>query len=254
VDEGAVRRELGRFLATVQYFTRLPVPGFVGHDPARLEDTARYFPLVGILVGAIGAAVLVAATRLWTPPIAVALSLIAAILVTGAFHEDGLADLADGLGGSRDRSGALAIMKDSRIGVFGACALILSLLLKYVTLGSLPTRTAALALIAAHAVSRMGTVLIMVTLPYVREVTDSRSAPFIGRVSTLSLVIGSGTVVLTLVPLRLAGLVGGTAVGLVILVWRRYLARRLGGYTGDCLGAAQQIGECTFYLACAAIM
>jgi adenosylcobinamide-GDP ribazoletransferase len=245
-------RELKRLLAAVQYFTRLPVPAWVGHSQALLDDSVRYFPAVGLVVGGLGGAVLLAAHALWPMTVAVVISMIATLLATGAFHEDGLADAVDGLGGGFDRSRVLAIMKDSRIGVYGAAALGMALLLKFVTLSAVPVSTAALLLVAGHVMSRLGAVIIMASLPYVRDIEDSRSKPLVQRVSITSVVIAAVTGVMPLVPLRLAGIVGAAAVLLVCGMWRWYLERRLGGYTGDCLGAAQQVAECTFYVACTA--
>ena len=193
-------------------------------------------------------------------------SMIATLVVTGAFHEDGLADAVDGLGGGLDRNRALEIMKDSRIGAFGAIALGMVLLLKFVTLSSVPSLQAALLLLAGHAVSRLGAVFIMTKMPYARESDDSRSKPLVQHVSMVSVVIATLTGIVALpamgwagvsmrwtgVPMWWAGVPGLLAVGLVSFVWGLYLKRRLGGYTGDCLGAAQQLGECAFYLACTA--
>lgn len=250
---GVIASEVGRLLAAVQYFTRLPVPAWVGHNQNPLDDAARYLPAVGLIVGSLGAAVLAVACRLWTMPVAVVLSMMTTIALTGAFHEDGLADAVDGLGGSLDRARALEIMKDSRIGVFGAMAVILALLLKFATLSALPLRTAAWVLIAGHAVSRLGAVIIMATLPYVRESDDSRSKPLVRRLSTISLLVGCVTAAVALIPLQLRGIAGAISVLCVCLLWRRYLRRRLGGYTGDCLGAAQQLAEGMFYIVCAAV-
>jgi adenosylcobinamide-GDP ribazoletransferase len=247
------KRELRRLLAAVQYFTRLPSPAWVGHDPTPLEDSVRYFPAVGLVVGAMAAAVLLAAHVLWPMTVAVAVSMIATILITGALHEDGLADAMDGLGGSFDRGRALEIMKDSRIGVFGAIALGLALLLKFATLSAAPVHTAALLLVAGHAASRFGVVIIMASLPYARPTADSRSTPLAQPVAITSVAIAGVTAVFSLLPLRLAGVVGAVLVCITCLGWRRYLQHRLGGYTGDCLGAAQQMGECVFYLACTAV-
>jgi adenosylcobinamide-GDP ribazoletransferase len=265
--------ELKRFLAALQYFTRLPVPRWVGHSQALLDDSVRYFPAVGLVVGAIGAVALLGAARLWSAAVAVLISMIATLLATGAFHEDGLADAVDGLGGGLDRTRALEIMKDSRIGAFGAIALGMALLLKFVTLSSVPSWRAALLLLAGHAVSRLGAVFIMTTMPYARESDDSRSKPLVQHVSVVSVVIATLTGIAALTPMGWAGVPmrwtdvpmrwqyvpmgwavvpGLLAVGLVCLAWGLYLRRRLGGYTGDCLGAAQQLGECAFYLACTA--
>lgn len=250
--ENLASRELQRLLAAVQYFTRVPVPAWVGHSQSLLDDAARYFPAVGLLVGAVAAAVLLGASLLWAWPVAVVLSMIASLLITGAFHEDGLADAVDGLGGSFGRARALEIMKDSRIGVFGAAALVLALLLKFTTLTALPATAAALALIAGHATSRLGGVAIMATLPYVREEVDSRSKPLVQQLSATSITVAALTAFVSLIPLGTRALIGLLAVAATVVLWRRTLQRRLGGYTGDCLGAAQQLGECAFYLGCAA--
>lgn len=247
---GIVGREMLRLLAAIQYFTRLPAPGWVGHDQALLDDAVRYFPAVGLLVGSVGACVLIAADQFWKMPIAVVLSMIATIVLTGAFHEDGLADAADGLGGSSDRTRTLELMKDSRIGVFGAAALILALLLKFSALSGLPLARAAWLLIAGHAISRFGAVLIMATLPYVRDVDQSRSKPLVRQVSRTALILGAATSGVGLIPVQWRGLLGGVGVLGLCLGWRAYLQRRLGGYTGDCLGAAQQASESVFYLLC----
>jgi adenosylcobinamide-GDP ribazoletransferase len=244
--------ELKRLLAALQYFTRLPVPRWVGHGQTLLDDSVRYFPAVGLVVGAIGAAVLLGAQMLWPAPVAVLLSMIATLLVTGAFHEDGLADAVDGLGGGLDRGRALAIMKDSRIGAFGAIALGMALLLKFVILCSVPSGYAALLLLAGHAVSRLGAVFIMTRMPYARDTDDSRSKPLVQQVSVVSVVVATLTGVVALLPLRLTGVLGLLVVAIVCLAWGWYLRRRLGGYTGDCLGAAQQLAECAFYLTCTA--
>lgn len=252
MSEGRIRLEIRRLLAAVQYFTRLPVPSWVGHSQGLLDDAARYFPAVGLLVGSIAALVLVVAGQLWAWPVAVVLSMITSVMVTGAFHEDGLADAADGLGGSFGRARALEIMKDSRIGVFGAAALVFALLLKFATLAALPAATAAFALIAGHAASRLGGVFVMATLPYVRDEGDSRSKPLVQRISPTSIWVASVTPLVALLPLGWKALTAALGAAIATVLWRRYLRRRLGGYTGDCLGAVQQLGECAFYLGCAA--
>lgn len=251
-SERAILSEVHRLLAAIQYFTRLPVPAWVGHGQAALEDAARYFPAVGLLIGGIGAAILLAACRFWPMPAAVVISMIATVLATGAFHEDGLADSIDGLGGARNRIRSLQIMKDPRIGVFGAAALMLILLLRFTALSAMPVRTAALALIAGNTVSRLGGVLIMITLPYARSGTTSRSSPLVRSISTMSILIGCLTTAFALYPLQLRGVAGAIAVLIVCWFWRGYIKHRLGGYTGDTVGAAQQFGECAFCLTCGA--
>jgi len=244
--------EIGRFLAAVQYFTRLPVPAWVGHSQQQLDDAARYFPLVGVVVGGMGAAVLAAAHQVWTMPVAVTLSMIATLWVTGGFHEDGLADTVDGLGGSFSRDRALEIMKDSRIGAFGAMALVTVLVLKFALLSAMTAEQAVWVMIGGHAASRWGAVLIMASLPYVRETETSRSKPLVQGVAPITWLIATVTTLVTVTLLGMRGVIAMGATLAVSLWWRRRLHVRLGGYTGDCLGAAQQLGECAFYLACSA--
>ena len=118
-----MRREVALFLTAVQLLTRVPTPGIAGFQPDWVARSARYYPLVGALVGAVAALVLLGAARLWTGALPALLAVAGGVLLTGAFHEDGLADAADGLGGGATRERRLHIMKDSRIGSYGALAL-----------------------------------------------------------------------------------------------------------------------------------
>ncbi|MBI3052601.1 MAG: adenosylcobinamide-GDP ribazoletransferase, partial [Betaproteobacteria bacterium] len=122
--------QLRLVLTAIQYFTRLPVPRWVGYSERQLNDASRYFPLVGILVGLFTGVVFVLTLRVFPQPIAVLLAMLSGILLTGGFHEDGLTDTCDGFGGGRDRPQILAIMKDSRVGSYGVLGLAFALLLK----------------------------------------------------------------------------------------------------------------------------
>jgi len=162
------------FLLALQFFTRIPVTGrlaqWVGYSPAMLRASAAHFPAVGWVVGAAGALALAGASALWPPLVAAVLCTVVTVLLTGAFHEDGLADVADGLGGASTRERALEIMKDSRIGAFGAIALVLALGLKFALLAALVAQgafTACAALLAAHVLSRLAPIALMRALPYV---------------------------------------------------------------------------------------
>lgn len=251
-------RELRLILTAVQFFTRLPVPARVGHSAQQLEQAARYLPLVGALVGAIAAAVLWLSAQLLPLPIAVVLSMAAGILATGAFHEDGLSDFADGMGGGHSKEKALAIMKDSRVGAYGAIALVLALLLKFEGLLALcETRSLALAaaaLVAAHAVSRLMAASLMLTQNYVREDDSARARPAAQRMSTASFAVALITALAALGVLPAAGAsttapLSALAAALLMRAWLAWrLQVRLGGYTGDCLGAVQQLCELAFYL------
>ncbi|WP_317984303.1 adenosylcobinamide-GDP ribazoletransferase [Candidatus Dactylopiibacterium carminicum] len=168
--------ELRRLLIAIGYFTRLPIPARVGWSAAELNRSARYFPLVGLLVGCACTAALWAAAQMFPPLVAVLLSMIFGLLLTGAFHEDGLADSADGFGGGWKKARVLSIMKDSRIGSYGAIALICAQLLKAGTLVSLDA-LALLALPLVHALSRVPPLLIMAFMDYVREDNSARAKP-----------------------------------------------------------------------------
>src|ERR1700722_16352680 len=222
--------ELRYFFTALGYFTRVPVPRWVGYEPHYLNAAARYFPLVGVLVGGLGALVYLAALRVFPPSVAVLLSMAATLLVTGAFHEDGLADCCDAFGGAYTREDVLRIMHDSRVGAFGAIALVMARALKWQTLAALPPLRAAGLMIAAHAASRTCAISYLATLDYVRA--EGKAKP---------------------VAQRLTGVAFAWAALMMLAVLRfalgRYFVRRIGGYTGDCLGFAQQIFELAIYLA-----
>ncbi len=239
--------ELRYFFTALGYFTRVPVPRWVGYEPHYLNAAARYFPLVGAMVGALGALVYLAALRLFPPGVAVLLSMAATLAVTGAFHEDGLADCCDAFGGGYTRDDVLRIMHDSRIGAFGAIALVIALALKWQTLAALPPARAAWLMIAAHAASRMFAISYLTTLDYVRA--EGKAKPVAQRMSVGAFVCAAMFGVPWL--LWLDWRVGlATLIVLVVLrfVLGRYFVRRIGGYTGDCLGFAQQIFELAIYL------
>ena len=244
-----IRRELGYFLGAVGFFTRLPVPGWVGHSAAALSQCARYFPAVGLLVGGIGALVYWLALHLWPQPVAVLLSMAATIYATGAFHEDGLSDTADGLGGGWDKARILAIMKDSRVGSYGVVALVLALLGKFALLSGIDAALVPAALLAGHAVSRFGATLIMATLDYARDDESSKSRPATHRPSLASLLLAAGFALLPLLLLPLGKALAGIVLAALAATWLAAKFQRwLGGYTGDCLGAVQQVTEVLFYL------
>jgi len=240
--------EIRLLLTAVQYFTRIRVPAWVGHAPERLTGAIRYFPAIGLVVGASGAAVMWLAALALPEPLPAILSTTVTILMTGAIHEDGLADTSDGLGGGATRERAIEIMKDPRIGVFGAIALILMLLLKIATLSLLPLWTAMAALVAAHAFSRFCAVLVIVAGRYVGSADRSRSAPVVERVKVGDVVVAAlfGLPALVLCgPRVIVAIV--VALVLVGVLWR-WCVQRIGGYTGDTLGATQQVAEIGCYV------
>ncbi|MDP3754705.1 adenosylcobinamide-GDP ribazoletransferase [Polaromonas sp.] len=269
------------YLLAVQFFTRIPVTGalaaWIGYSPAMLRASAAHFPGIGWLVGAVAAGVyslllaLLPATA-FAPLVAAALSTVATVLLTGGFHEDGLADVTDGLGGSHDRNRALEIMKDSRVGAFGAMAMVLALLAKVALLALLGSVESALsgveeapadlpldgwlvatALFAAHVVSRTLPLLLIRALPHVGDTAVSKSKPLADQITLTSLgvafVWSFSALALASYALPAMTLIVACSFSVIALLWMgRLFTRRLQGFTGDCLGATQQVCEIAFYL------
>ncbi len=234
-----------------QFLTRVPLPFAVPFSAARLASSVRYFPAVGAAIGAVGALVLLAAAGLLPPTPAVLLSIAATAALTGGFHEDGLADTFDGVGGGSDAARVLAIMRDSRIGTYGALALGLVVAIKAATLAALPLGVAAVALVAGHAASRLSAVAVIATSHYVRAAgTGGLTADRLdGRALATAMAIGFVALAAAMPVTGGGALVSGIAgLGAGHLMARSVFERRLGGYTGDCLGATQQLSELGFYL------
>jgi adenosylcobinamide-GDP ribazoletransferase len=267
------------YLLALQFFTRIPVAGrlaaWVGFSPQMLRASAAHFPgvgwLVGLLVAALSGGLLLALPGGGFSPLIVAtLGTAFGILLTGAFHEDGLADVADGLGGSLQRERALEIMKDSRVGAFGAIAIVMALLVKVALVAQLASMDDGLlcaTLFLAHVVSRTWPLLLIRLLPHVGDVAGSKSKPLADQITLSALAVALvwclaafGLVFWVqenwqnLVPVELAtyfelGLIGALAASALAFVWMgRWFAKRLQGFTGDCLGATQQVCELAFYL------
>jgi adenosylcobinamide-GDP ribazoletransferase len=239
--------ELRFFFAAVGYFTRIPVPRGIGFAPGDLAGAARYFPLVGALVGALGALVYLGALNLFPANIAVLLSMGATLAVTGALHEDGLADCCDGFGGGATRDDVLRIMRDPRIGAFGTIGLVVVLALKWQALAALSPLAGATLMVGAHAASRALTASYLVTLDYARA--EGRAQPVAQRMPVPAYCFAAALGLPWLFwPDWRAGAVA-LAVALALRgLLARYFVRRLGGYTGDCLGFAQQLFELAIYL------
>lgn len=261
--------ELRCLLTAVQFFTRVPVPGWVGWSPQQAAASSRYLPAVGWLVGAVFGVVLLAGLALWPPTVAVGLALGAALWLTGGFHEDGWADSCDGLGGHASPAQALAIMKDSRVGSYAVLGLLLMLGLKVALWLELVARAPAAApgvallaaAVASHSASRLAPLVVMARLDYLRpapattDPTSSKSQPLASTRPGAAALAWAGS--WALAPLALLPLwgwpglsVGAAGVAVLLLAgWVTHrLRRRLGGYVGDTLGAAQQLAELGFLL------
>lgn len=256
---------LRHFLLAVQFFTRIPVTGklaeWVGYSPAMLRASAAHFPAIGWIVGGSSAGVFTAfgwalptqAASVW---VAAIFSTAFSVMLTGAFHEDGLADTADGLGGGFTRERALEIMKDSRIGTYGAIALVLAVLAKIsllVLLAQIHFQWVGVALFAAHVSSRYAPLWLIRCLVHVGDTPQSKSKPLADSIGLVGLSVGGmwwlsglGLVAFFLPWGVLLVAVLAAAAAAALMGWR--LHHRLQGYTGDGLGAAQQLSEIAFYL------
>jgi len=241
------------FFIALQFFTRLPIPSWVGFEARWLQHASRYFPLVGCVVAAITATVYCAAALVLPAPVAAVLSTAASIYLTGAFHEDGFADTCDGLGGGLTRERVLEIMKDSRIGAYGAIGIVCMLAAKLTALAMLPPRVAVGALFLAHPLSRLAAASLIWKLAYVRG--EGKAKPLAQQMTTSEFAIAALTALLPAPILLACGWVAPNAVLAALLaavlaaVWLgRKLHKRLGGYTGDCLGAVQQVAEALIYV------
>lgn len=249
-----MKRELNIFLSSVLFFTRIPVPFLKGDIQGSLKDAIRYFPLVGAIVGGIVALALFGLQQIFPFPLAIILSIVAGLLITGALHEDGFADFCDGYGGGHTKERILAIMKDRSIGVYGAVGVVSILAVKFFSLLSINPERIIVSLIAAHTFSRLTPVFLMFTSHYVRP-DETAKAKTVGNNASLgSLLVASlvGGASLFLLSINQA-IVVLVVVTVLFIGFRAYIIKRTGGYTGDVLGALQQITEVIMYLVIVAV-
>ncbi|HSZ50435.1 MAG TPA: adenosylcobinamide-GDP ribazoletransferase [Caulobacteraceae bacterium] len=248
-------REWRLFWCAVGFLTRLPTPASHDFDPDWIGRSTRWFSLVGQIVGALAAAVFLAAGRFWGGAAPAVLAVGAGVWITGAFHEDGLADTADGLGGGTTPAARLQIMKDSRIGTYGVVALIMVVGLRVAVLAIMPPWRGAVALVAAHGLGRAAAVAAMATQPYVGAAARAKagaSPQEPGRANVLF----AGLVALwpfTLMPLHSAVLSIGLAAAAAAVI-ALFAQRLIGGRTGDTLGAVEQAAETAALLGAAALL
>ena len=247
------------FFNALRFMTIFPVPSSdTATAPDWLSRCAKYFPAVGICVGLVSASVLLLAGAIWDPVIAALLAVAASMVVTGALHEDGLADTADGFGGGWSVENRLAIMKDSRIGAYGALALAFGVALRVIALADMPLWNGAAALIAAHAAARITPAFVMNALPYAGDTAAMKVSYIDAPVSANDMWFAVIVVVCASVPLAfvsissvISGLLLGTLLAAAIALWARKL---IDGYTGDVLGAIEQMFEIGFLLGVVAVI
>jgi adenosylcobinamide-GDP ribazoletransferase len=243
----------------LRFMTIVPVPSSdAAIAPDWLSRCAKYFPVVGIGIGLASAVVMLLADRIWSPVVASLLAVAASMAITGALHEDGLADTADGLGGGSSVEKRLAIMKDSRIGTYGTLALAFSLSLRVTALADMPVWTAAAALISAHAAARVTPAFVMNALPYAGDTAAMKVSYIDVSISAHDRGFALIVVLCALLPLAfvsilsvISGLLLGTALAAAMALWAR---KRINGYTGDILGAIEQVFEIGFLLGVAVVI
>jgi adenosylcobinamide-GDP ribazoletransferase len=238
------------------FLTRVSLPRILRPSTASaagLTHALRAFPLIGAMIGLAAALVYWLGTLFGLSPLPAALLTIGAtVWLTGGLHEDGLADCADGFGGGRDREAKLAIMRDSRIGSYGVLALVIGVGLRVAALADLSVADGATALVAAHAASRAAMPLLMALLEPAR--TDGLAAS-LGRPSeaVLAQAVILGVLICALMTGPFPGIVALSFAALVLAGLETLARRQIGGYTGDVLGAAQQVAETAILLALSAL-
>jgi len=247
-----VKAQLNLFYLALSFFTRLPVPKTMHYSESLLNKANRYFSLVGLITGLLLALSYLCFSSFLPANISILLMMGISLLLTGAFHEDGLADMADGIGGAFNIEKRLTIMKDSRIGTYGAVTLVIALLLKFTLLVELANQDSnylLLAIILAEMLSRAVAGSLISAMPYVSDIEQSKSKPLaqaqsFSELATLlligvvPLIFYSSEVIFSLLSI------------LLIFRWlfKQWLMSKIGGFTGDCLGAGQQISELLIYL------
>jgi adenosylcobinamide-GDP ribazoletransferase len=235
--------------------TRLPIGPSTTVGDGEVARASWAFPVAGLVVGLFGAAIYWIAARAHVPPLpASALAIAATVMLTGAMHEDGLADTADGFGGGTTRESKLEIMRDSRIGTYGTCALILSLMLRWSALAEIAEpRLVAVALIAAHVAARAVLPIVMSFVPPARVNGLSSTAGQPPQQSA-AIALALGTICLLFSFGPSGALVTLLALGLIGMLLTRLAIRSIGGQTGDVLGALEQVGEAVIMLIAASLL
>ncbi len=246
-------RHTASFLLALSFFTRIPVGKYVAYSDEAMHDAGKYFALTGWLVALILYAFYSVLSLVFAPEISVFLMIALSLMLTGAFHEDGLADTADAFGGGRDRAHKLTIMKDSLLGTYGVCALTGALVGKWLLLSVLAAQDALLpALLTAVPLSRAFALSHVQHLPYATGDLSgkaSKSMPFAVPYNTASMafLFITGGLMLLFIPLAHSLLLLAACL-LMRGVLKNRMQKHIQGFTGDTLGAAQQCQELLIYL------
>ena len=249
-----IRQEWIYFCTAVMFFTRIPIPFQLPWSDEIMNQSQKYYAWTGLIVGGFYALVFFVFQFLFGNAIAIIFSMIGGVLLTGAFHEDGFTDVCDSFGGGYGKEKIMTIMKDSRIGAYGTVGIVLLLLLKFVSLHQLAETTSVLfmcfVLIMSNSASRFIAATTIYTHEYVRDTDTSKSKPIAGKALLFSAFIGGFIAVL--VPFAVFGewkFVLVLPLAYIAKIWMAaYFKKHIGGYTGDCLGAIQQVSELIIYL------
>jgi len=249
----ALKNELVYFATALMFFTRIPVPFKIPYSSDIMNRSQKYFSWVGLVVGLINAVILYLSFQLFGLEIAIVLMMASSVLLTGAFHEDGFTDVCDSFGGGYGKEKILTIMKDSRVGAYGAIGIVLLLALKFFSiqvLGHINSLETLWVIILAHSSSRFISGTMIYTHQYVTDIDASKSKPLANKpLDGTSLMIGLLSVIIPMIIIqdwRLIPVFGFAYIGKIYLGW--YFKKHIGGYTGDCLGTVQQVCEVLFYL------
>ncbi|MCH2229504.1 MAG: adenosylcobinamide-GDP ribazoletransferase [Crocinitomicaceae bacterium] len=254
-----MKNEIQTFLNALQFYTRIPLGKLAKYTPKRQEDSIRYFPIIGILVGTAMAFTIILLKGQLGCFTAIILGLLVGVLFTGGLHEDGLADCCDGFGGGWTKEKVLEIMKDSSIGAYGAIGLIflfflkLSLLSKLIPLYS--NTMIFILILMIHVVSRSGAASMMRFLDYARSDNSSKSFHIAKRLSLVNTVIVIACMLLPIIGVAIYTnniwwLILFPILFLLVVFMSVYFKKKIEGYTGDCLGMLQQLSELTLYATC----
>lgn len=243
----SMRRVLEDIAAAFQFLTWLPLTR-LGHEPAALSRAAKYFPVVGIVIGLLAALIFHSLLAHLPAALAALFTVLFSVLATGGLHEDGLADAADAFGGGWNRDQVLEILKDSRIGSFGALALVFSVSVRTFLLANLPANLIGRYMVVAHVLCRWTALPLGFLLPPARN-NDGQGARIARQISAYSLSVGTFLAFgLAVYLLRAATWAPLVAASIVTALSGWYYQRRIGGVTGDCFGATIQLAEIVVYL------
>ncbi|MFA0076926.1 adenosylcobinamide-GDP ribazoletransferase [Vibrio artabrorum] len=238
------------FCLALGFFSRLPMPKNTPYSSERMNRSGRYFSTVGLLLGVLCGGVFLLLDAALPSTVALFLMMSFSLMLTGAFHEDGLTDMADGIGGGMTLDRRLSIMKDSRIGTYGASALIMALLGKWVLLNELISMTGLfMVIVTSYTFSRAIAASLIYDMPYVSDLDTSKSKPLANKQTINELVF---LMIVGVLPSLWFGLAFTFVLSVVAYLFRvgfkKWLMARIGGFTGDCLGAAQQLMELLIYI------